>query len=164
MITLADAMKKARPNLHSTAVPAKAVILDSCPGDSDVKKGVYAFSAGIQNPVAKFATVCLLWVVFGVLVAYTKILRQPDLFDAMHKRLLDGSVLPHSALRTYIYSSADRIISERAIERHAFQSKNAGMDVQLVKYTTTAHVNHMKEDPKRYWTTVQSTWDRAKAR
>ncbi|KAG8896299.1 hypothetical protein FRC00_006141 [Tulasnella sp. 408] len=143
-------------------LPARAVVFDSCPGDSNFSGGVKAFTGWIKNPIMRniagafaVSSMTLLWL-------YNTAAGIEDPFVTMRKRLLDPVFLPQIASRTYIYSKIDELVPAQVVEHHAQESKKLGMDVVLKAYDTTPHVNHLKQDPDGYWAIVKDAWTRSR--
>ncbi|KAG8963106.1 hypothetical protein FRC03_003382 [Tulasnella sp. 419] len=164
MITLAKAIRHHDPSAlkDSSALKARAVILDSCPGDSNLIGGIRAFTAGIRNKIFQYLAKFIVGFVLVVVVAVFKIARLPDLFEVMREDLLDPRFLPHASHRAYMYSVRDHLVPADAVEAHLQASRDKGIAVRAEKYERTAHVNHMKENPEKYWGIVRDTWKNAK--
>ena len=163
LTTLADAVKQAQPDLKTAPIPAQAIIFDSCPGDASFRRGAAALAIGIQNPLGKIAAQALFLIWATLMTMHLMIQRQKNFAEIMRARLLDESVIPRSACRAYIYSDGDVLIPEAIIEEHAMAAKLEGLDVRMERFDKTAHVAHMKEDPKRYWEVVRGAWDEGSA-
>ncbi|KAG8998704.1 hypothetical protein FRB95_012174 [Tulasnella sp. JGI-2019a] len=153
------------PEAPMEPLQASAIIFDSCPGTGDVRSGARAFTAGMKNPIAKYAFATLVIFVITT-VRWFRIItgKGGDHFNAMRKQLLDPVILPHGVVpRTYIYSDSDAIIPYKAVESHAEESKHLGLKVEVEKFPDTPHVNHIKGESNlaRYLDIIQKTWKQA---
>ncbi|KAG9016583.1 hypothetical protein FRB90_002917 [Tulasnella sp. 427] len=145
----------------SLPLPARSVIFDSCPGDSNFLGGAKAFTGHIKNSIIRTAASALAvssMTLFWLFLTATGV---EDPFVTMRKRLLDPTFLPETASRTYIYSKTDELVPAQVVEQHAQESKKLGMDVVLEAYENTPHVNHLKQNPDRYWAIVKNAWARS---
>ncbi|KAG8903993.1 hypothetical protein FRB99_002405 [Tulasnella sp. 403] len=161
LVTLADAIALTDPT-KTPLVPCKAVIHDSNPGKDDLLPALEAFTGGIKNPLIKLAAKGTLLTFLVTHALWGMLMRKPDPtgFETMRQRLLDPAVLPHTAVRTYIYSNADRLVSHEAVEEHIAEAKRAGLDVVAENFGESLHVSHARTDPPRYWDIVRRTWAR----
>ncbi|KAG8924432.1 hypothetical protein FRC01_011517 [Tulasnella sp. 417] len=163
MLSLADLTK----GLHRLTgrtdlpLPARTVIFDSCPGDSNFSGGVKAFTGGIKNPIVRNIAGALVVSTISLYWLYITAAGIEDPFVTMRKRLQDPAFLPPTASRTYIYSKIDELVPSQAVEQHAQESKKLGMDVVLEAYDNTPHVNHLRQNPDRYWAIVKNAWTRS---
>jgi len=149
------------PATKATPFPAGAIIFDSCPWDGAILPAVRAFSAGITNPLLKYPFRALL-ILFILYIRLRGLLsKSGDVLYVMRGRLLDDSVLPQTAPRTYLYSKGDQVIRSQAVEAHAEASRQAGFSVEIVDFEKTPHVNHMAKNAERYLDLVRKTWERS---
>jgi len=160
LISLADALSTLSQS--PTPIPASAVVLDSCPGDSNPMSSARAFSA-VTNPLFQWPLRAFMLAIFCTYWLYRRITFKGDYFDAMRRKLLDPQVLSHGGPRTYIYSYADKLINPKAVEVHAADAKRLGLHANLEKFENTPHVNHLgKGNQERYFDVVRRTWDRSR--
>ncbi|KAG8963108.1 hypothetical protein FRC03_003384 [Tulasnella sp. 419] len=164
LTTLAKAIRRHDPFAlkQSSALQARAVIMDSCPGKIGLFRGIRAFSAAIRNRLLRYLAKCIIGSILIFAVAYYRITRLPDLFEVMQRDLLDPTLLPFTSHRAYIYSNNDALIAVPVVEAHAQVARNKGIPVRLEKYERTTHVGHMRANSVRYWDIVRDTWEDGK--
>ncbi|KIO32579.1 hypothetical protein M407DRAFT_105667 [Tulasnella calospora MUT 4182] len=142
-------------------LPARTVIFDSCPGDSNFSGGAKAFTGGIKNPIIRNIASALAVSSMTLFWLYSTAAGIEDPFVTLRKHLLDPAFLPPTASRTYIYSKIDELVPAQVVEQHAQESKKLGMDVVLEAYDNSPHVNHLRQNPDRYWAIVKDAWTRS---
>lgn len=161
-------------------LPARAVVFDSCPGDTDLRISIRAFTAPLRSLWTKipasalvaffyaFAKLSNLFVgSFALGTSETNadarsIRRKPSTLHLMGTYL--NSNLP-PVPRLYIYSPEDLLIPAPHVEAHAAVAKSNGVDVRLEKFDGTQHVSHVRGpgNEQRYWAAVRSLWERSGA-
>ena len=159
-------------------LPARAVVFDSCPGDTDLRITVRAFTAPLRSlwikvpasalvaifyAFAKLANLCVFLLLAPLYRAEEinhSIRRKPSTLHLMGTYL--NSNLP-PAPRLYLYSSEDLLIPAPHVEAHAATAKSIGVDVRLEKFQGTQHVSHVRGpgNEQRYWAAVRSLWERS---
>lgn len=72
--------------------------------------------------------------------------------------LLDPLFVPKDAVRVYVYSTMDHIVTASEVERHIKRARELQLEVIVEKYTDSVHVGHAKKDPQRYWGLIERTW------
>ncbi|KAG8928725.1 hypothetical protein FRC02_006537 [Tulasnella sp. 418] len=164
LVTLAKAIHQYDPpaSKDSSALRARAVILDSCPGDANFFRGIKVLTIGIRNRILRYLAKCLVGFLLFFGFGYLRITGQSDIFELMQNDLLNPSILPLTSRRAYLYSTKDPLVPVWNVEAHAQAAREKGVLVQLEKYERTPHVNHMKENPDKYWGIVRDTWVNAK--
>ena len=78
------------------------------------------------------------------------------------KALLNPRLLPWMDLQTprlYVFSKEDQLVPWKVVQQHADTAKASGLNVRCEVYEESAHVAHMRLDPKRYWASVQDLWE-----
>ena len=159
-MSLRNALAAINPSASQTPLPAKAMIFDSCPGDSNLDGAVIAFTAPLKNPVVRFFGVIAFRVLLTTWKVWSMISGTEDLFVTLRKQLLNPSNLPTNIPKTYIYSKTDALIGYKVVEAHAEEARSLGAEVEQVLYENTPHVNHVKADPAKYWDIVKRSWSR----
>jgi hypothetical protein len=160
LITLASLLTRLRSARNGPVIPVKALVFDSCPGDSSMRSGVAAFTAGISNVITRFLAIPLVWTVLSIFKWVTILSRRPDPFMELAAGMNNSAFFPTTAKRMYIYSTNDQMVRYQAVEGHAkVASDLLGEDaVRVEKYINSPHVSHMKTDPTRYWGAIQKLW------
>jgi len=77
----------------------------------------------------------------------------------MRREINDPSLFPVEAEKLYLYSKADAMIGWRDVEINAKEADAKGWVVKRVRFEKSRHVNHLTEDPERYWAAVQGLVD-----
>lgn len=166
-------------------MPVDALVLDSCPGMPRFAPTVNAVVQGLpsRSPVLRGFVTALAWMMVGTtaLLEYLSVIESVTwklyrkLYDPYDVFVYNGN--PESekerALvpRSYIYSKTDAMVFDVDVEAHAKivedQMKVTNLSrhevrgmVKLEKFVGTAHVNHVKNEPERYWGIVKETWER----
>jgi hypothetical protein len=143
-------------------LPVKALVLDSGPGKFDREGSYYAMSQGFPKGIMYYpiaATVYLLlfgWQISRALFGTTTLLEQSG------ARLNDGELVDKEAKRLYVYSEQDRVVGWEAVEEHANEAKEKGIEVKMTKFEGSAHVQHMLTSADKYWKLVAELWNSVK--
>ncbi|KAH0833499.1 hypothetical protein J3R83DRAFT_12624 [Lanmaoa asiatica] len=149
------------PSIPPSQLLVSALILDSTPAIGNFHTIGIAFSIAIRNPVARYVALLIIYIahalrlslqnIFGVetvAVRYTKALLQPRLLPWMNSQ----------TPRLYIFSKKDELIPWQEVQKHAEAAKTSGLNVRCEVYEESAHVAHMRLDPKRYWASILDLW------
>ncbi len=145
---------------HSGRVlPVKAVVLDSAPGDPDLREAWAAMSVGLPKGILWYPAAALTSLGLGIAWTATNILRIPTLVIKTRGWLNDWDLVDKTAKRLYIYSEADKLVGWRNVEAHFDDARTKGFEVIILKESETPHVQHMNLDRERYWTKVKELWE-----
>ncbi|EJU06556.1 hypothetical protein DACRYDRAFT_113231 [Dacryopinax primogenitus] len=142
------------------ALPAKAIIYDSCPAPITLPGGATAFSMIFPPPVrgiAWYAIYGLLLLVRGV----NGLLGYPDSVGRMREELLSPLLLPDEAQRVYVYGTGDRIVPFEEVEEMVELERRRGRKVRQERFEGSGHVLHVRSEPGRYWECVKRVWEEA---
>lgn len=136
----------------------KALVMDSAPGDSDLKRGFTAMSTGFPKnylwyPIAAFTLLLL-----GSLAIAKSVFGMRTLVDVAREAMNDWELVDRSARRLYVYSTKDEIVGFETVEEHAREAEEAGVEVRRLREEETGHVVHMLKDGVRYWNAVGELW------
>lgn len=148
---------------HNSDNPSSAFIFDSSPGLPSILKNVRAVTAGIPSPLIRRVSFILGSIVSAFHLSLTYLvsflLRRPDIWTRMRSDLVDPAFIPLSAPRLYVYSTKDKMVGWRDVEKHVTMAKERGVKTVLVKKDEKAgHVNHLKVDAVGYWAAVKRVW------
>ncbi|PTB74148.1 hypothetical protein M440DRAFT_1338223 [Trichoderma longibrachiatum ATCC 18648] len=69
------------------------------------------------------------------------------------------SLLPRETRRTYLYGTADAVISWQHVEDHARRAESSGFKVRKERFEGGEHVSLVRKDSQRYWQAVKETWE-----
>lgn len=81
-----------------------------------------------------------------------------DILEVVREQLNESTATVKGTRRTYIYSEEDDVIGWEDVEDHARDAERKGWAVELVKFQTSTHVGHLKQDPERYREVILKTW------
>ena len=136
-------------------LPAKALLIDSAPGHTSVSRAHKALSYSFPKFfVFRILSSILTWA--GLLLArlYGKLRGIKPPSQRAVEALNDTSLIDIGAKKCYLYSETDELIPWKDVEEHAAEAKQRGWEVSWEKFIGSAHVSHMRTDPKRYWEIV----------
>jgi len=149
------------PSVSPSEHLVSALVLDSCPSAGDFRSIGMAFRIAVRNPIARYIVLVIiyflhalhrtLYTLFGVetkTMWYIKALLRPRLFPWMNSQ----------TPRLYIFSRKDELVPWQEVEQHVEAAKARGLNVRCEVYEESAHVAHMRLDPKRYWASIQDLW------
>jgi len=160
LISLSRRILLSRPSPSSApAVPAKALIFDSCPAPITTHNGAYAFSMVFRSPWLRWCSWYVIYAALGLMRGVNAALGYPDSAGRMREDLLDPALLPSQVPRAYIYSKADKIVPYQYVEEMIALEKKEGRQVDTERYEDTPHVAHARGDEKRYWAAVTRAWE-----
>lgn len=146
-------------------LPIAAYIYDSTPGRVRFSNNLAAFrkSLPFANRILRFVVMCLAFFFLVAKFLFHKVLvrAEDDILERTRKALNDATLWPIAGIpRTYLFSRADDLIWWQDVESHAEQSaREFGVLSMIVRYESTAHCNHMREDEDYYWNAIRRTWD-----
>jgi len=169
----------------ATPIPARAIVLDSCPGLASLSGIIAAFTAGVKNPLVKIPLMGVLSVVYTFLRLWDmcvplslflsasgpararkltstflrRIRRRPSILARVSAYFNSPALAP--VPRLYLYSTTDKLVPCADVERHAAEARSLGLEVHAERFEATPHVAHARVDPKRYWGAVQDVWERS---
>lgn len=147
-------------------LPIRAFILDSTPGGSSFRREVFRWTTGIATGIAprlsflpRLLAQFVAYIMGGMLVLM--LMGMPRLFGqelmaARCRRAFNTAEdIPVTSSRLYIYSDSDTLIGSQDVESHAKEAEELGYgNVELEMFRGIGHVQHMRSDPKRYWSAI----------
>lgn len=167
-------------------LPVDALLLDSCPGQPRCMPTIAALVQGIptKNPLVRGAGTILAYTSVGATAlldilnisepAVWKLYRRlNDPSDVFLWKTLSQEKTPDRVVpRAYLYSKTDTMIMWGDVVGHARVAKEKliaeGISsgeveevVRLEEFPGTAHVNHVKDHSKQYWSAIKDTWSKA---
>ncbi|KAG1778998.1 hypothetical protein EV702DRAFT_966944, partial [Suillus placidus] len=139
-----------------------ALILDSCPTIVDLDRFKLAFSAMVQNPIARHVVLTFISTVYFIRFCLSLLFgKRMMLISDVHIDMQNPRVLPWMGLHTprlYLFSRKDRVSPWQEVVHHAKTAQERGMDVRCELFEESDHVAHMRVEPERYWSSVQEVW------
>lgn len=148
---------------NDRVLPLHVTIIDSAPGkgweyNMIVNAITPGFKPGLQRLVAlPFVHFLAMWRMGGI-----HFLGNIDDMAEARKSHNDKSRV-RELRRVYCYGDKDIIVPMVDVDNHAAEAVAKGFEVRKEFFKGSAHVSHMKSDPKRYWGIVEEAW-RDKAR
>ena len=130
----------------------KNVVFDSGPGEYTFGNTFYSLSQTFPKGPLWYPYAGVMWLVLVVL-GRTMFGPGPRV-ETSRVRLNDLEYTDESQKRLYIYSDVDRSVDWHSPEAHAADARAKGIAATLVKWESSSHIQHMLEDPKRYWDAV----------
>jgi len=149
------------PSIPPSEHLANALILDSSPAIGDFRSIGIAFSIAIQNPLFRFIALPVIYLSHALLLFLHMTFGIETIGIQCLKALLNPRLLPwmnSQTPRLYVFSKKDEIVPWQAVHQHAEAAKTSGLNVSCEIYEESAHVAHMRLDPKRYWASIQDLW------
>jgi len=147
--------------LHHVPLAIRALVLDSCPGSSQLLTAARGLAATVRGlpwhaRIPALASIYFLFVVVAGVAQYILRLQHP--VELLRRALLDGTILPADARVTYLCGEDDEVVLKKDVMMHADAAEAAGAKVKRVVFEGTKHVGHVRGGEKRYWEAVGNTW------
>ncbi|KAL7928873.1 hypothetical protein V8C35DRAFT_317005 [Trichoderma chlorosporum] len=134
-------------------IPRYALCLDSCPGNfvwESTHRALLQSLPRWTSPLVHLV-IAVAWLIYKL-----RLTRPAQNLNA--EALRRKSLLPRETQRTYLYGTADAVISWRHVEDHAKRAEDAGFKVRKEKFDGGEHVSLVRKDSQRYWQAVKETW------
>ncbi|KAI9566864.1 hypothetical protein HD554DRAFT_2272954 [Boletus coccyginus] len=152
------------PSIPPSEHLVSALILDSSPSIGNFRTIGMAFSIAIRNPIVRYIALVLIYIVHAFRLSLQTVFGIDTIGTRCLKALLNPRLLPWMKLQTprlYVFSKKDELVPWKAVQQHAKAAKTSGQNVRCEVYEESAHVAHMRADPKRYWASIQDLWETA---
>ncbi|PNP60570.1 hypothetical protein THARTR1_00594 [Trichoderma harzianum] len=134
-------------------IPRYALCLDSCPGNfvwESTHRALLQSLPRWTSPLVHMV-IAVAWLIYKL-----RLTRPAQNLNA--EALRRGSLLPRETQRTYLYGTADAVISWRHVEDHAKRAEDSGFKVRKERFEGGEHVSLVRKDSQRYWRAVKETW------
>ncbi|RFU79873.1 hypothetical protein TARUN_2362 [Trichoderma arundinaceum] len=141
---------------NKLVIPRYALCLDSCPGNFEWRSTHRALLQSLprwSSPMVHLV-IAIAWVIYKL-----RLTRPAQNLNA--EALRRASLLRRETQRTYLYGTADAVISWRHVENHARRAEEAGFKVRRERFEGGEHVSLVRKESQRYWQAVKETWDEA---
>lgn len=147
----------------NTPLPLTALILDSTPGGLTYKTEFSRWTTGVSLGMAALPKP-LRWAIAAIIVTCLMVVPQILGIEIMATRgpreLNSPQNIPQKSARLYVYSSSDKLIYWKDVEKHAEFASNKGYaNIILERFDGSSHVSHLRLDPSRYWNAVWKLWN-----
>jgi hypothetical protein len=156
---------KAWKSKYGTKLPMRVQIMDSSPTKGPWMKSYAAISAGL--PKTWF------WRFFGGLLVHLLLLgsfivnvvrQRENKMIVLCREMNDEDVFDKGVPRVYLYSQVDEMVGCEEVEEHAAIARRKGWDVTMVRFESSTHCGHVREDEGRYWGAILEAWKAGKGR
>ena len=161
MTSLGRLLSSKYPSIPPSEHLVSALILDSSPAIGNFRSIGMAFSIAIRNPLVRYIALALIYLSHGLRLSLQVVFGVETMGTRYLKALLNPRLLPwmnSQTPRLYVFSKKDELVPWQAVQQHAEAAKTSGLNVRYERYEESAHVAHMRLDPKRYWTSIQDLW------
>lgn len=138
---------------NKLVIPRYALCLDSCPGNfvwESTHRALLQSLPRWTSPLVHMV-IAVAWLIYKL-----RLTRPAQNLNA--EALRRGSLLPRETQRTYLYGTADAVISWRHVEDHAKRAEDSGFKVRKERFEGGEHVSLVRKDSQRYWQAVKETW------
>lgn len=139
-----------------------AMVLDSCPGSPEAwtaARGLAStFGRGAQAWWYRWLMVTGIYATAAVTGLLWLVLGRENQIARLWRALNDHSLVSPHVARTYLYSTADRVVDYEDVEFHAVLARGEGYAVTFERFDGTPHVAHVRGDPARYWDIVSRSF------
>jgi hypothetical protein len=150
---------KAWKKMEGAMFPIRAQIFDSSPGKGDWKRSHAAIVASLPRT--------RIWQLFGFFTVhfvlllvffFNVLLKRENAMVVMCRQLNNPTLFDLKTPRVYLYSKADEMVGWEEVEEHADDAEGLGRHVKKVRFETSAHTGHIREDEGAYWGAVLEAW------
>jgi hypothetical protein len=147
---------------HSSPLPISAMVLDSAPGSASLRLAAKAITSSFPPRHRWWVTIAVYLFVLP-LVALPALIPGGGgfLIDFCRERLNDPAFFPKGAGRVYFCSDGDELVLIGDVEAHCAAAKDAGHVADVVRFGSSGHVAHVREDAGRYWGSIWESWGSA---
>lgn len=144
-------------------IPVKALVLDSCPGQSSWRRTIHALRISLPVPlretwIAQPLALALLSLFLLLLYLARLVTGQENIVSAARRDLLDRTLVQEES-RVYIYGGRDELVPSGDVESHAAEARGKGFSVGCERFEEGRHVACVLVDARRYWRIVAETWE-----
>lgn len=150
-VQLAEAWR----STQGSPFPATSMVFDSCPGSTSLKLAGDAIVASCPPETRWWATI-VVWTTIVPMYSIPQLMGRQNLVSILRGSLNDPELFPIGTRRAYLASPADVMVPFEDVVSHFEGARAAGFDAKFVQFDRSPHVSHIKEDPVRYWATVES--------
>ncbi|ETR99064.1 hypothetical protein M419DRAFT_87301 [Trichoderma reesei RUT C-30] len=135
-------------------IPRYALCLDSCPGNfvwQSTHRALLQSLPRWTSPLVHMV-IAIAWLIYKL-----RLTRPAQNLNA--EALRRQTLLPRETQRTYLYGTADAVISWQHVEDHARRAESSGFKVRKERFEGGEHVSLMRKESQRYWQAVKETWE-----
>ncbi|KAF8549539.1 hypothetical protein OG21DRAFT_580439 [Imleria badia] len=161
LTSLGHLLSSKYPSIPRSETLVSALILDSSPSIGNFRTIGMAFSIAIRNPGVRYIVLVLIYIAHAFRLSLQMVFGVETMGARYLKALLNPHLLPwmnSQTPRLYVFSKKDQLVPWQGVQQHAETAKKSGLNVRYEVYEESAHVAHMRLDPKRYWASIQDLW------
>jgi hypothetical protein len=130
------------------------MVLDSTPGKFHWNRVHETYAAMAPRWMSLVLHVGIALVVVLNALSLSQMFPLPKMMAALNSE----SITKQQKRRTYIFSGTDKMIAAEDVKAHGEEAREKGFEVRFEDFGESAHVQHMRSDPERYWGVVRETW------
>ena len=134
---------------YGAPLPLHALVLDSCPGGTEVRTVVRAIATVLPRQwyfyYPGWACICM------YILLYALFTGKDNVIDRIRRTLNDPALISTEAPRLYVFSKQDDMVSWQAVSMHAENARKCGYNATTAEFHGSKHVAHAVKDPQRYW-------------
>ena len=136
-------------------LPATAMICDSTPSKGTWERAKQMMISllpkqGFLRMLGIVLANVLLYVVWAVEISTGR----SNVLNMTRERMNNPGLISKDTKRDYIFSYADQVVSWEDVVEHSHGAEARGWRVTREVFEGSAHVRHVKVDPRRYWNIV----------
>ncbi|KAF9769310.1 hypothetical protein IL306_013274 [Fusarium sp. DS 682] len=154
---------------YNKPMPHTLTVFDSTPSTSDLtwdnlKRWSHAMAIGTaaKLPWPFFVTQVLCGWFFCMIHLFDYLAGRESAPKFSHRIFNDEQWESKQTTRLFLYGKGDVLIPWQHIEGHMAASREAGY-VTEGQLFDSGHVEHMRNDPERYWGAIDESWRKARA-
>ncbi|KAF2634096.1 DUF829-domain-containing protein [Massarina eburnea CBS 473.64] len=140
-------------------LPMRAQIIDSAPGKGEWKRSHAAIVASLPRTwLWRLVGSALVHLVLTLTFIFDTLFGKENIMVTMCRQLNSVELFDVRVPRVYLYSKTDEMVGWEEVEEHADEAEAVGRSVTTVKFETSAHAGHVREDEGKYWGAVMDAW------
>ncbi|KAM0543810.1 hypothetical protein ACHAPJ_012117 [Fusarium lateritium] len=155
-------------DLYNRPLAHQLTVWDSAPGDptftwENLKCWSNAMAIGTASwfPWPVFVTRCI-WGLFLSAIHFHDYVTGREPTPIFSKRVcLDESYETKQSSRLFLYGKDDIMIPWQQIEQNIADFRKNGFQSDAVQFQGSGHVGHMRENPEKYWGSIEEAWAKA---
>lgn len=156
---------KSWKDAYGKVLPMRAQILDSSPGTGDWKRSHAAITLSLPKSfVFRLFGSLMVHVFLALYFIFDKATRRENAIVTLRRNLNDPALFSTKAPRVYLYSKADLMVGDYEVEEHADDAVAKGWDAAKVRFKSSPHAGHIREDEGKYWSAVMDAWNKGPRR
>jgi hypothetical protein len=159
-LQLAISMSKTDPSENLLQTHLHQIIFDCCPGDASFQKAYNAAMLSVPHNISSLVRAISTIAVYSSVAMITG-LQNLGLMSSvreMRLQLNDPAIFGLRGKILYLFSLADRMVSDTDVKSHAELAREKGYRVEMGGFSEAAHCALVMEDADKYWGCIQACW------